>query len=60
MATEEEIRRQVEADVAKFVAARDAGQPTAGIGRPLDRSQFTGFTSKPRNCRRLNSVVHRL
>jgi hypothetical protein len=41
MATEEEIRRQVEADVAKFVAARDAGQPTAGIGRPLDRSQFT-------------------
>jgi hypothetical protein len=41
MATEEEIRRQVEADVAKFVAARDAGQSTAGIGRPLDRSQFT-------------------
>jgi hypothetical protein len=45
MATEEEIRRQVEADVAKFVAARDAGQPTAGIGRPLDRSQFTSPAS---------------
>jgi hypothetical protein len=49
MATEEEIRRQVEADVAKFVAerdaakfvaARDAGQSTAGIGRPLDLSQI--------------------
>jgi hypothetical protein len=38
--SEADIRRQVEADVAKFVAARDAGQPTAGIGRPLDRSQF--------------------
>jgi hypothetical protein len=36
-----DIRRQVEADVAKFVAARDAGQPTAGIGTPLDTSQFT-------------------
>jgi hypothetical protein len=55
MATEEEIRRQVEADVAKFVAerdaakfvaARDAGQPTAGIGRPLDLSQIAaGFTA---------------
>jgi hypothetical protein len=39
--SEADIRRQVEADVAKFVAARDAGQPTAGIGRPLDTSQFT-------------------
>jgi hypothetical protein len=39
--SEADIRRQVEADVAKFVAARDAGQPTAGIGTPLDTSQFT-------------------
>jgi hypothetical protein len=38
--SEADIRRQVEADVAKFVAARDAGESTAGIGRPLDRSQF--------------------
>jgi hypothetical protein len=45
MATEEEIRRQVEADVAEFIRARDAGQPTAGIGRPLDRSQFTSPAS---------------
>jgi hypothetical protein len=38
--SEADIRRQVEADVAKFIAARDAGESTAGIGRPLDRSQF--------------------
>jgi hypothetical protein len=39
--SEADIRRQVEADVAKFIQARDAGQPTAGIGTPLDTSQFT-------------------
>jgi hypothetical protein len=44
--SEADIRRQVEADVAKFIRARDAGQPTAGIGRPLDRSQIAaGFTA---------------
>jgi hypothetical protein len=36
-----EGKAKVQADVAKFVAARDAEQPTAGIGRPLDTSQFT-------------------
>jgi hypothetical protein len=39
--SEADIRRQVEADVAEFIRARDAGESTAGIGRPLDRSQFT-------------------
>jgi hypothetical protein len=44
--SEADIRRQVEADVAKFVAARDAGESTAGIGRPLDISQIAaGFTA---------------
>jgi hypothetical protein len=52
--SEADIRRQVEADVAKFVAARDAGQPTAGIGRPLDISQIAWCPNNPRNCRRLN------
>lgn len=33
--SEADIRRQVEADVAEFIRARDAGQPTAGIGQPL-------------------------
>jgi hypothetical protein len=32
---------QFEADVAKFIQARDAGQSTAGIGPSLDTSQFT-------------------
>ena len=46
--SEADIRRQVEADVAKFVAARDAGESTAGIGRPLDRSQIAaGFAAPP-------------
>jgi hypothetical protein len=32
---------QFDADVAKFIQARDAGQSTAGIGPSLDTSQFT-------------------
>lgn len=36
-----DIRRQVEADVAEFIRARDAGQSTAGIGQPSNASQFT-------------------
>jgi hypothetical protein len=44
--SEADIRRQVEADVAEFIRARDAGESTAGIGRPLDRSQIAaGFTA---------------
>jgi hypothetical protein len=43
--SEADIRRQVEANVAEFIRARDAGQPTAGIGQPLSVSQFTSPAS---------------
>ena len=39
--SEADIRRQVEANVAEFIRATAAGQPTAGIGQPLSVSQFT-------------------
>jgi hypothetical protein len=43
--SEADIRRQVEANVAEFIRATAAGQPTAGIGQPLSVSQFTSPAS---------------
>jgi hypothetical protein len=44
--SEADIRRQVEADAEEFLRRLEAGESTAGIGRPLDISQIAaGFTA---------------
>jgi hypothetical protein len=58
--SEADIRRQVEADVAEFIRARDAGRTNCGYRASFRVvSQFT-CPSKPRNCRRLNNSLRRL